>query len=45
MTDFCCLAESRAIEQQGGYQFNISTVPNTFAFGEGPPSNSFGGQS
>ena len=41
-----CVAESRAIEQQGGYQFNISAVPNTFAFGaEGPPSNSFGGQS
>ncbi|CAI8026803.1 Importin-7 [Geodia barretti] len=38
--------QSRAIEQQGGYQFNISVVPNTFAFGaEGPPSNSFGGQS
>ena len=35
------------IEQQGGYQFDITTVPNTFAFGGGQPSrsNSFGGQS
>ena len=45
---FISLSESRAIEQQGGYQFNISAVPNTFVFGEGGEptnSNSFSGQS
>ena len=29
-------ADSRKIEQAGGYQFNITQVPNTFVFS--PPS-------
>lgn len=39
--------ESRAIEQQGGYQFNISVIPNAFTFGGQQPrtTNTFGGQS
>ena len=46
--NYCCFPStaSRAIELQGGYQFDISAVPNTFFFGEGQShnSNSFGGQ-
>ena len=40
------LTESRAIEQQGGYQFDVSVIPNTFAFGgqEESSTNVFGRQ-